>query len=102
MLLGLAWMDERVRRYLDRLDAARARPLAEQLEDDLAPLRGISIEDRARLVKSVCAAARKLIDARADRERILGHQDPLPAESEARWLRLVRQTARSRKAHGRG
>lgn len=95
-------MDERVRKYVERLDRARRRPLAEQLEDDLAPLRGISFEERARLIKAVCAAASKLIESRPDRDRVLAYQDPLPAESQARWLRLVRETFRRREAHGRG
>lgn len=95
-------MDERVRRYVERLDAARRRPLAEQLEDDLGPLRGVSMAERARLVKAVCGAAWKLIQARPDRDRVLAHQDPIPSDSQTHWRRLVRETAAQRRAHGRG
>jgi hypothetical protein len=94
-------MDDRVRNYVARLDRARQRPLADQLEDDLAPLRDLTLEERAQVVKAVCSAARRIIDARPDGDRILAYQDPLSPESESLWLRLVRGTARERGSIGR-
>jgi len=98
-------MDERSRRYVERLDRLRERPLAQQLEDDIAPFRHLSLEERARVLESVCAAAWKTLSSRPDFETAAKYQVPLSAESSSTWRKLVQQAREGRRQRlggGRG
>lgn len=92
-------MDERTRRYVERLDQARARPRAEQLEDDVGPYRGLSPSERARTVESVCRSAWQILTARPDFRRAVSYRDPPASDFADLWQRLMSQR-RSRSSDG--
>ncbi|MCU0700684.1 MAG: hypothetical protein MUC96_29590 [Myxococcaceae bacterium] len=84
--------DERTTRFLERLDRQR-RTLAEEVEDDVAPLRGLSTEERGRVLASVCRDAMAILRARPDGEAVLS----APAERSRHWDELIaRYRARGR------
>lgn len=64
------------------------------LEDDISNVRGLSLEERGKLVESVCRDAMAILRGRPDFEQA---QDQRSAESMATWLRLVKQY----RSHGR-
>lgn len=87
---------DRAERFLRHL-AERRSSLRAEIEDDISGLRGLSLEERGKLLESVCRDAMAILRGRPDFERAVQHQDPRSAESMATWLRLVRQY----RTHGR-
>jgi hypothetical protein len=87
---------DRAANFLKRLDQGRSSLRAE-IEDDIAPLRSLSLEERGKILESVCRDAMAILSARPDFERALAYQDPRSAESLDTWLRLVKRYRR----HGR-
>ena len=67
--------DARARRFLEHLDAQR-KTLRDEVEDDVAGLRGLSLEERGKILESVCRDAMAIIRARPDAEAALQQQDP--------------------------
>ncbi len=61
----------------------------------MAPLRGLSLAERGKIVESVCRDAMASLEARPDFPAVLQQRDPLSAE--ATWLGLVRKF----RTHGR-
>lgn len=83
-------------KFLKRLDEQRAS-LSAEIEDDIAPLRGLSLEDRGRILESVCRDAMAILRARPDFETAVRYRDPRDEESLNTWLRLVTKY----RGHGR-
>jgi hypothetical protein len=83
-------------KFLESL-AQRRRSLRDEVEEDVAPLRGLSLEERGRILESVCRDAMAIIEARSDAERALQYQDPRSAESRETWQALVDKY----RSHGR-
>lgn len=54
--------------FLAAIDARR-RSLREEVEDDVAPLRGLTIEERGKILESVCRDAMAILRARPDFEQ---------------------------------
>jgi hypothetical protein len=79
---------DRSKAFLEHL-ASRRRTLREEVEDDVAPLRGLSLEERAKILESVCRDAMAILRARPDFEQALRHRDPLSEESARTWKQLV-------------
>jgi hypothetical protein len=52
-------------------------------------------EERLLAFGEVCELARTILEARPDRERILGENEPMPPAAEATWRRLVREARRA-------
>ena len=88
--------DARARRFLEHLDAQR-KTLRDEVEDDVAALRGLSLDERGKILESVCRDAIAIIRARPDAEAALQQQDPRSPESVALWQSLVDKYRR----HGR-
>lgn len=87
---------DRAARFLKNLEARR-KTLREEVEDDVAPLRGLSLEERGKIVESVCRDAMAILRGRPDFERAVRHQDRRTEESMHLWLSLVRKY----RSHGR-
>ena len=51
--------------YLRRLDERR-QSLAAEIEDDVAPYRGLSADERGRILESVCRDAWAILSSRPD------------------------------------
>jgi hypothetical protein len=83
-------------KYLKRLDERRAS-LSAEIEDDIAPLRGLSLDERGQILESVCRDAMAILRARPDFESAVQSRDARDEESLATWLRLVAKY----RAHGR-
>lgn len=84
-------MDDRTRKYVERLDALNRRPLAERLEDDVSQYRDRSPQEIAATVEAVCETAWEIIKNRPDFERALAYRDQPAADFEAIWRALVRR-----------
>ncbi len=93
-------MDERTRRYVERLDRSLARPLAEQLEDEVGPYRGLTMQQRARVLEGLCRAAWVVLSTRPDRDAVLRFPEPGAADLETIWRRLMKQREGRRTSHG--
>lgn len=89
-------MSARAKRFLEAIDRQR-QTLAEEVEGDVAPLRGLSLEERGKILESVCRDAVAIIRARPDAEKAMQLQDPRSPESIALWQSLVDRYRR----HGR-
>jgi hypothetical protein len=63
---------------------------------EAAPYRGLSSEERWRLMAAACRSAARQLRNRPDRERILAYRDPLPASSVA-ILRRLREEYRTQR-----
>jgi hypothetical protein len=74
----------------------RRRSLAEEVEDDVAMLRPLSLEERGKILESVCRDAMAILRARPDSESALQQRDPRSPEALALWQSLV-----DRYRHGR-
>jgi hypothetical protein len=90
---------ERTRRYVERLDRQRAS-LALELEEEIAALRGLTLEERGSWVASVCRSAWSILRSRGD---LADPSQPVPespaADFEQLWRRLMaRQRAARRSA----
>jgi hypothetical protein len=80
--------DARTRRYVARLDARR-RTLADEVEDDVAPVRGLSLRERGEWVASACRSAWDILRGRTDAQRVIDHVDPLAPDFAAKWAALM-------------
>ncbi len=68
---------------------------AESVRAEAAPYIGMTPEERARHLKAACRAAARMIRSRADAERVLAFEDPLP-DSSRRALERLRREAQGR------
>ena len=84
--------DDRTARFLERLERQR-RTLAEEVEDDVAPLRGLSVKERGEVLASVCRDTMAILRARPDGAAVLS----APAERRSHWLAVVKKY----RSHGR-
>ncbi len=84
----MAVRDPRVRRFVDRLDANR-RTLAQEVEDDVAPVRSLSLAERGVWVASVCRAAWSILQSRADAAEVVERQESPAPDLAARWQELM-------------
>ena len=82
--------------FLKRL-ALQRKTLREEIEDDIAPLRGLTLEQRGQLVESVCRDAMAILRGREDFAQALQAQEPRSEESLQQWVNLVKR----HRAHGR-
>jgi hypothetical protein len=82
-------VDDRTRKYVERLDRLNARPLAEQLEDDVAPYRDLSPAERARTVEAVLRASWQILRSRADFREVIAQRDEPAPDLESIWKRLM-------------
>ncbi len=78
---------EAVAGFLSRLDDQRR----DEVENDVGPLRGLTLEQRGKIVESVCRDAMAILRARPDFEEALQRRDPRSPESEATWLEAVKK-----------
>ena len=67
----------------------RPRTLAEEVEDDVAPLRSLSLRGRARVLESVCRDAVAIVHGRPDGLPAASLQEERSPESLALWRALV-------------
>jgi hypothetical protein len=79
--------NDRVRRYVARLDHARAS-LADELEEEVAMIRGVRLTDRGRWVASACAAADAILRARKRMGLAAGLDEPPAPDFLGKWQRL--------------
>lgn len=84
-------MDERTKKYVERLDELNRRPLAERLEDDVSAYRGRTPKQVAATVAAVCETAWEILRSRPDFDRALAYRDPPAADFEALWRQLVKR-----------
>jgi len=78
----------RTQQYVARLDALRARPRAEQLEDDVAAYRDMTDAQRPAAIAAALSLAWSIICARADKEAVLAQVDPPAPDYESIMHRL--------------
>ena len=78
---------EAVARFLSRLDEQRR----DEVENDIGPLRGLTLEQRGKIVESVCRDAMAILRARPDFEQAVRQRDPRSPESERTWLEAVKR-----------
>jgi hypothetical protein len=90
----------RVGRYLAQLDRQR-ETLAAELEDEIAPLRHLSMAERGRWIASVCRSAWAILRARPDMRAAIDRDEPPAVDFELLWRRLrTRQHPDSLRASG--
>jgi len=80
--------DPVVRRYVERLDASR-RTLADEIEDDVAPVRGLSLQERGVWIASVCRAASAILRARPDAADVIAWREPPAHDLHEHWSALM-------------
>ena len=89
-MLGYACaVTSRVQDYVARLDALRARPRADQIEDDVAGYRAMKDEERPAAIAAALKLAWSILSSRADKEAVLAQVDP-PAPDYASIMRRLR------------
>ena len=71
-------------RYVKRLDEARSTLRAE-LEDEVAPVRSLSLAEHGRWIAELCASARAILSARSDSVRVLLMVEPPAADYREKW-----------------
>jgi hypothetical protein len=76
-----------VSRFLSRLDEQRR----DEVENDVGSLRGLTLEERGRIVESVCRDAMAILRARPDFEQAVLQRDLRSPESERTWLQAVKR-----------
>jgi hypothetical protein len=86
----------RATRFLQNLESRRAS-LREEIEDDIAPLRDLNLEERGRILESVYRDAMAILRARPDFAEAIQHQDARSEESLQMWNAAVKKY----RAHGR-
>ncbi len=79
---------ERVRRYVASRDRERAT-LAAELEDEIAPVRGLTFEQRGDWIVSVCRSAWAILRSRSDFADIVARPDPPAPDFLDLWRRLM-------------
>ncbi|MBI5526810.1 MAG: hypothetical protein HY897_10800 [Deltaproteobacteria bacterium] len=70
------------------LPAAFHRDEDEDLRSEMDPLRGSGVEERARVLESLCRMAAEMAAQHPDPLRVFEWQDPLPANSREVLERL--------------
>ncbi len=65
----------------------------ESVRREAEPYRDMTAEQRAGLLAAACRAMARMLALRADRDRVLAHEDPLPPSSVQALRRLRRETA---------
>jgi len=90
---------ERTRRWVAQLDRDRAR-LVDEVEADLEQYRAMTPEQLSRARVGVVRAGWKILQSRADRQKVLDHRDPPAPDFERIWKRLVDQGRAQRSARG--
>jgi hypothetical protein len=75
----------------------RPRSLRDEVEEDVAPLRGLTLDERGKILESVCRDAMAILRGREDFETAIQARDKRSPESEETWLRAVKRF----RAHGR-
>lgn len=83
----------RTRRYVERLDRRRTT-LADEVADDVAQVRGLTMVERGEWIASVCRAAWAIIRSREDAPRVLRGEPPAP-DYEGIWRGLAARRART-------
>jgi hypothetical protein len=78
---------ERTRAYVARLDRARAT-LAEEIEPDIAPVRGLSLDERGDWVARACASAWAILRSRPDAAALLARREQPAPDLEEKWKSL--------------
>jgi len=71
------------------------------LSEDLSETdryRAMTPEERLECFVEVCELARAIVEERPDRAAVLAREEPMPAEAERTWLKLVAEGNRARKA----
>jgi hypothetical protein len=88
-----------VRRYVARLDRQRAT-LASELEDEIAPVRDLTLAERGEWIVSVCRSAWAILRSRSDLAEVVGRSDPPAPDFDEIWRRLRQrhQSARGQRA----
>jgi hypothetical protein len=86
---------QRAQNFLESLELRR-KSLRDEVEEDVGPLRGLSLEERGRILESVCRDAMAVLKARPDAARAIEQREARSAESMATWLKAV-----ARYRHGR-
>jgi len=85
--------DARTRRYVERLDARR-RTLADEVEDDVAPVRGLTLRQRGEWIASACRSTWDILRAREDARRVVDHVDAPAPDFAAKWAALMAEYRR--------
>jgi hypothetical protein len=83
-----------VQRFVAQRDRAR-RTLAEELEEELAPIRGMSLEEKGDWVARTCRAAWAILRSRPDGARLVAEREPPAPDYPAIWRRLARRRSDS-------
>jgi hypothetical protein len=78
----------RARRYVEALDGRR-RTLADEVEDDVAPVRALTMRQRGEWIASVCRSAWDILRSRPDGRRIIEAAEPPAADFPAKWAALM-------------
>ena len=78
---------ERTREYIARLDRARST-LADEIEPDVAPVRGLSLEERGEWIARLCASAWAVLRSRSDFPAVVQHQEPPAPDFHDKWIAL--------------
>ncbi|MSP63651.1 MAG: hypothetical protein EXR72_25565 [Myxococcales bacterium] len=81
-------------RYVEALDARRGT-LVEEVEEDIAPYRGLSMEERGERLAAVCRSAWAILRARPDFARVAAYRDPPAADFAERWRTLMERRRRT-------
>jgi len=78
---------ERTNEFIRRLDAARASKAVE-LEDEVAPVRALTLEQRGEWIAELCASAMAILRSREDFSKVMALDDPPRADYASHWRRL--------------
>jgi hypothetical protein len=85
--------DARTRRYIEALDRRR-RTLADEVEDDVAPVRALTLRQRGEWIASVCRSAWDILRSRPDERRVIEEVEPPAADFPAKWTALMAERRR--------
>jgi hypothetical protein len=82
--------DERdqIRRYVERLDRRRAT-LADELADEVAQVKDLTMRDRGDWIAAVCRSAWSILRSRGDRADALLRRDEPAGDYAAIWRKLA-------------
>jgi hypothetical protein len=89
-------VSRRGQRFLEHLEHQR-RTLRDEVEEDVAPLRALSLDERGAVVESVCRDAMAVLRARPDFPEALAAREPGSDEALRRYHAVVERFRR----HGR-
>ena len=70
-------------------ESLRRRDDRAAIQEDIAPYRGTSVEQRSVILSALCRLAAEQIAARPDAAHVLDYIDRRSPESERLWLQLV-------------